>query len=196
VVNGNLWIKLTVLGVTRIGVGDAEGQNNLKVMIGDALRNAGMRFGMALDLWSKEDLHDFSRAQGTVEHPAEEIPPAAREAAKTGYEHSTSVAPRKEAALVPNPEQLRLRTLHAMNTEIQKLSQADRAELSASWQEAGLPKLADLNEEEYKTARRMLDLLNEDIAKRPMALDTSLDSPTGGDYAAPPNEYYENAEGE
>jgi hypothetical protein len=51
--NRNLWIKLTVCGVTRIGVGDGLG---LKECIGDAIRNAAMRFGVALDLWAKEDL--------------------------------------------------------------------------------------------------------------------------------------------
>ncbi len=55
---GGLWIRLTVCGVTRLGYGDAGGKKGpdaIKVAIGDALRNAGMRFGMALDLWSKGD---------------------------------------------------------------------------------------------------------------------------------------------
>lgn len=58
--NGGLWIRLTVLGVTRLGYGDAEGKsggNAVKEAIGDALRNAAMRFGAALDLWHKGDLH-------------------------------------------------------------------------------------------------------------------------------------------
>jgi len=45
---GGLWIRLTVCGVTRIGYGDAggrKGNNAVKEAIGDALRNAGMRFG-------------------------------------------------------------------------------------------------------------------------------------------------------
>jgi hypothetical protein len=46
--HGNLWIRLTVCGVTRIGVGDGA---SMKVLIGDAIRNAAMRFGVALDLW-------------------------------------------------------------------------------------------------------------------------------------------------
>ena len=56
--NGGLWIKLTVCGVTRLGYGDAggrKGSNAIKEIIGDALRNAGMRFGLALDLWCKGD---------------------------------------------------------------------------------------------------------------------------------------------
>lgn len=51
---GNLWIRLTVCGVTRIGVGDGP---DPKQRIGDALRNAAMRFGVALDLWAKGDRH-------------------------------------------------------------------------------------------------------------------------------------------
>lgn len=57
---GLLWIKLTLCGVTRLGVGDAgakSGGDAMKERIGDALRNAGMRFGAALDLWHKGDLH-------------------------------------------------------------------------------------------------------------------------------------------
>lgn len=58
--NGGLWIKLTVCGVTRLGYGSADGKQGgdaVKEIIGDALRNAAMRFGAALDLWHKGDLH-------------------------------------------------------------------------------------------------------------------------------------------
>lgn len=57
---GGMWIKLTVCGLTRLGYGDAPGKNGgdaVKEVIGDALRNAAMRFGAALDLWHKGDLH-------------------------------------------------------------------------------------------------------------------------------------------
>lgn len=52
-----MWIKLTVAGVTRLGYGSCTpGKNDaVKELIGDALRNAAMRFGAALDLWSKSD---------------------------------------------------------------------------------------------------------------------------------------------
>lgn len=56
--NQGLWIKLTVCGVTRLGYGDAQGKTGpdaMKERIGDALRNAAMRFGAALDLWHKGD---------------------------------------------------------------------------------------------------------------------------------------------
>lgn len=58
---GGMWIKLTVCDVTRLGYGNADGKtggNAIKEVIGDALRNAAMRFGAALDLWHKGDLHD------------------------------------------------------------------------------------------------------------------------------------------
>ncbi len=58
--DGGLWIRLTVCGMTRLGYGDADGKtggNAVKERIGDALRNAAMRFGAALDLWHKGDLH-------------------------------------------------------------------------------------------------------------------------------------------
>ena len=58
--DGGMWIKLTVCGVTRLGFGDAQGKQGgdaIKEIIGDALRNAAMRFGAALDLWHKGDLH-------------------------------------------------------------------------------------------------------------------------------------------
>ena len=64
---GNLWIRLTVCGVTRIGVGDGK---NAKEVIGDAIRNAAMRFGVALDLWAKEDLHAGDEERGRPPDPA------------------------------------------------------------------------------------------------------------------------------
>jgi hypothetical protein len=56
--NGGMWITLTILGVTKKGYGDAgdkRGHNATKEVIGDALRNAAMRFGVGTYLWSKSD---------------------------------------------------------------------------------------------------------------------------------------------
>jgi hypothetical protein len=64
---GNLWIRLTVCGVTRIGVGDGA---SMKEKIGDALRNAAMRFGVALALWTKDELESGVHETKAVEgHP-------------------------------------------------------------------------------------------------------------------------------
>ena len=57
--DGNLWIELSINGVTKPGVGDGA---NMKERIGDALRNAAMRFGVALDLWSKDELESTLEA--------------------------------------------------------------------------------------------------------------------------------------
>lgn len=90
--NGGLWIRLTVCGVTRLGYGNAEGKRGgdaVKEIIGDAIRNAGMRFGMALDLWTSSDLEiaedgpaqpeqerkKSSRALKSATGPAQEQPP-------------------------------------------------------------------------------------------------------------------------
>ena len=73
--NGGLWIRLTVDGVTRIGYGSADGKSGgdaMKEIIGDALRNAGMRFGAALDLWHKGDLH--ADPVSDAQPPADEQP--------------------------------------------------------------------------------------------------------------------------
>ncbi|MFJ1765022.1 hypothetical protein ACIOD2_32175 [Amycolatopsis sp. NPDC088138] len=55
--NGGMWIRLEIGGVQRLGYGHAgakRGGDAIKEVIGDAIRNAAMRFGVALDLWKKE----------------------------------------------------------------------------------------------------------------------------------------------
>lgn len=81
--NGGLWIRLTVCGMTRLGYGDSDGKrggNAIKEAIGDALRNAGMRFGAALDLWHKGDLRAAEEELGAPPSPADEARAALLEA--------------------------------------------------------------------------------------------------------------------
>lgn len=61
-----MWIKLTILGVTRPGYGSVPSSQSdaVKVLIGDALRNAAQRFGIALAQWQKGD-----RANPAAENP-------------------------------------------------------------------------------------------------------------------------------
>lgn len=106
---GGLWIRLTVCGVSRLGYGNADKKNGAdmgsreKEVIGDAIRNAAMRFGAGLEMWHKGDLHvdgpddnDDARRQsgGSVidGHPADvrerqdaAPPPAARGAELPAY---------------------------------------------------------------------------------------------------------------
>ena len=80
---GGMWIKLTVCGVSRYGFGHPDGKTGgdaVKETIGDALRNAAMRFGAALDLWHKGDLHKTDDEE--QETPAAPAPVAVPE----GYE--------------------------------------------------------------------------------------------------------------
>lgn len=85
--SGGLWIKLTVCGVTRYGYGNAEESpykekgSREKEVIGDALRNAGMRFGAALDLWHKGDLHGESEPTESIK-PKNKLEPAIDKAIK------------------------------------------------------------------------------------------------------------------
>lgn len=70
---GGLWIRLTVAGVTRLGYGSADGKKGadaVKEVIGDAIRNASMRFGVALDLWGAKFKEDDSEPEAAA-------PPAA-----------------------------------------------------------------------------------------------------------------------
>jgi hypothetical protein len=62
---GGLWIKLTIGGQTRLGYGDADGRKGhlaTKIAIGDAIRNAAMRFQIALDMWKKDKTSDDKAA--------------------------------------------------------------------------------------------------------------------------------------
>lgn len=78
---GGMWIRLTVQGVTRLGFGSADGKSGgdaIKEMIGDALRNAAMRFGAALDLWHKGQLHEDDDSEAA--HPQQQAAPDERPA--------------------------------------------------------------------------------------------------------------------
>lgn len=104
--DGGLWIRLTVCGKTRLGYGDAQGKqgpNAVKEAIGDALRNAAMRFGAALDLWAKSDLK-----ASQAEHPKSEeddgrstATPAPEQPRQTP--HSTGQAPAEKPDGDPLP---------------------------------------------------------------------------------------------
>ena len=88
---GNLWVRLTIAGVTRIGVGDGP---NMKERIGDALRNAAMRFGVALSLWTKEELESGN----AEEKPARAPRPRGRAAASDDTSTTTRTSRSRDAS--------------------------------------------------------------------------------------------------
>lgn len=83
--DGGMWIRLTVCGVTRLGYGNPDGKtggNAVKETIGDALRNAAMRFGAALDLWHKGELHADEEVLAPKPDPKAEFDAAVSQAVR------------------------------------------------------------------------------------------------------------------
>ena len=104
-----MWIKLTVGGVTRLGVGSvsASAFDVEKQLIGDALRNAAMRFGIGLELWSKSENLDQMIDAGNEPTPtetksADAMKPTSPAAAARGAATAPVAAP---AAVAPEPAQ-------------------------------------------------------------------------------------------
>lgn len=96
------WIRLTVLGVTTLGFGDAAGKrgpNAVKEVIGDALRNAAMRRGVATYLWSKSD-----HAAALVQGPADDGPQVERSRGeRRGEDRAARRQQSRPAAATPEP---------------------------------------------------------------------------------------------
>jgi len=95
--------------MTRLGYGDAQRRKDgdgIKEAIGDALRNAGMRFGAALDLWHKGELHGDDEEEGkgstpptsvkeqTTKQPPKETPKATPQASQQGEKPITEAQKR------------------------------------------------------------------------------------------------------
>ena len=92
---------LTVLGVTRHEWGDGP---NMKECSSDAIRRCAMRFGVALDLWAKEDL------QATREEVSERLDPAAGADQVDGNPSSASAADTPAPLLASTAQIARLRS--------------------------------------------------------------------------------------
>lgn len=112
----SLWIRLTVCGVSKPGVGCVTVERfttePLKQLISDALRNAAMRFGVALDLWAKSELdHTTSESDGPQRLPSDSTgatptgpgaPSTGEGASEEAVESEPSpVAPSDDEAAVP-----------------------------------------------------------------------------------------------
>lgn len=133
--NGNMWIRLTVCGVTRLGYGAADGKTGgdaIKEQIGDALRNAAMRFGAALDLWHKGDLH--------AHHEEDDTPSAADRF------YVDAEAALKAAVSV---DQLRAVFINRTNAEAKQLLSAEQID--------GLTKVKDAKKAELEQAAKQKD---------------------------------------
>lgn len=91
------WIRLTVGGVTRLGYGSCPSNqyDAVKVLIGDALRNAAMRFGVALDLWAKGDRDDPSAENATASAGHAARRQSRSQSAGDAWDQATPAAPRQ-----------------------------------------------------------------------------------------------------
>lgn len=84
--NGGMWMILRLHDddgrpVPRLGYGDAgtkSGPNAMKERIGDGIRNGAMRFGVALDQWSRSERDQGSQPEGSGRQitPAQSAQPA------------------------------------------------------------------------------------------------------------------------
>lgn len=78
-----LWIRLTILGVTRIGFGASEphqkGADAIKSAISDAIKNAAMRFGVALDCWGADTQEPSLAVVRSISHEKREPDPWSQE---------------------------------------------------------------------------------------------------------------------
>jgi hypothetical protein len=179
---GNLWIRLTVCGVTRPGVGDGK---NAKERIGDAIRNAAMRFGVALDLWAKEDLQGSGAAasdpSSPVGEPAPDVPeasdppPASDDAAPAGASASLKPTPgqRKKLGVLVGTlrngaNAITTENLWAALANSRKVDVETMIELLGGRDDEGAlhwgPLLADLTRVEASDLIDRLDKLEEDVA--------------------------------
>ena len=131
-----MWGQLTVLDKTMLGVGtcSADKPEYSKELISDFLRNAAMRFGICLSLWSKS------------EWESETIP--TKSTTSTSEKSKTPIAP-------VNIEKLR----SELSEEIAKLSDSKKAKLKDLWQKSDLPKLTTLSEENISIASGLVRVL-------------------------------------
>jgi hypothetical protein len=160
---GNLWIKLTVAGVTRLGVGDGK---SAKECIGDAIRNAAMRFGVALDLWAKEDLHAMAEERGQPEPEVEK--PATRKMSRKPAEP----APVTDA-LVSKPQ---LAKIHAQLTDLGITDRENGLAILTDYAERKEP-LESSKALTRAEASRVIKRLDEDITAGIPAWNESEETP-------------------
>lgn len=143
----SLWIRLTIGGVSRPGVGTAETKKDEadKELISDALRNAAMRFGVALDLWSKADLAEPDNGiEGTAPAPVYDI--AATEDMDALKERVTGLEPNvaeqfaawKNGQAFPWPWPAE--AVEAMNRELDRLEMPPLSEIGEAPSPNGNPR--------------------------------------------------------
>lgn len=133
-----MWAKLTVLGKTMLGVGTCEvgkGEPE-KELIGDFLRNAAMRFGVATGLWSKSDAADPAGSDATG-----------------GYERRPSkTQPVGSAAAPVAGGAFRTREEAQITAAVAELTETDRTEFEEAFATEFKSPLSDLHKSKHLLA--------------------------------------------
>lgn len=151
---GNLWIRLTVCGVTRIGVGDG---GSAKERIGDAIRNAAMRFGVALDLWAKEDLVEFAQAARSHQSPPVHPEPSGADDAPG------AATPVSEPASASEPATVTAQQLKKIGAAMRDLGITERSNALAYVNDCIGREVGSRNELTKHEAGKVIDSLERDL---------------------------------
>jgi hypothetical protein len=203
--DAGLWIHLTVAGVTRPGFGDAQGKtgpNAVKEMIGDALRNAAMRFGVSLDLWAKGDRERFHAKDETPESQVpdttatqgngNQVADGERGSLQDRHVHTRHLAlDEMTRDQMPPPDRRRWDTwMGTFTDDWSALPEAVQAKVKATWPEGmPTPSSGRMTITQIQGAREhMAALLAEHLAAEaePKAPEAQQDTLTGDGYDEPP----------
>jgi hypothetical protein len=161
-----MWITLRVAGMERPGVGTAPADSFEveKQLIGDALRNAALSFGVAIDLWAKEEL-EGARVE-TQERPQEKT---AKRSRKATTEVAAEVEARVEGAVEEAKQRGTARRLAVVLAQqrVLDLVDGDKKRARVLWDEA----VRTLGVLEAAMTPEQAD------AAAVLAVDTMLDSP-------------------
>jgi hypothetical protein len=171
--NGGLWIRLTIAGITRPGYGHADGKKGgdaIKEAIGDALRNAGMRFGVAIDLWGAKFEAETAAALAAASEYEDPVPDDDRDT-------NHIPAPAEQAPMV---DQKQHRTMHALWRELEYDGEHNRdLRLSITAKLLGLSKLESSAELTQEQAGRVIAALRkrlDDLRARQAARQAEQDA--------------------
>ena len=79
-----MWFELTLLGTARLAIGTAKANafDLDKQLYGDALRNGAMRFGISLNLWTKNEWEDLDHNPAPAKPASRSAQPAPTAGAK------------------------------------------------------------------------------------------------------------------
>ena len=100
-----MWATLTLLGKSLVGVGSvrADKPDLDKELVGDFLRNAAMRFGICLSLWSKQD---WEAPRNNVSSVHTSYPMSQVEVEKSKQAHPANVQPKSSPQEALSDEQI------------------------------------------------------------------------------------------